>query len=347
MIKTKAYAAQSANVPLTPFEFERRPVGDHDILIEILYCGVCHTDIHAVRNDWGGTMYPIVPGHEIIGRVIQTGKAVTRFKINDISGAGYLYDSCRHCYQCAHDAEQYCENGITPIMGGQERETGAPLYGGYASKLVIDERYAVKVPAALPLAAAAPLLCAGITTYSPLKYIKAGPGHKIGIAGLGGLGHMAVKFAKALGAEVTVLSTSTAKEQDAEKLGADHFVWLSDLEAIKTLYGHFDFIIDTISAPHDYNIYVNLLKVNGSLILVGLPGTPLQLDVSGLIFKRRSISGSLIGSIHETQEMLEFCAEKNIVADIEIIPVSRINEAYERMIKGDIKYRFVIDMATL
>jgi uncharacterized zinc-type alcohol dehydrogenase-like protein len=347
MIVAKGYAAQSAVSPLAPFSFERKTVGDHDILVEILYCGVCHTDIHAVRNEWGNAVYPLVPGHEIIGRVITTGKLVKKFAINDIAGAGYMYDSCRSCDNCTAGEEQYCKEGITPIMDGKERDSGAPTYGGYSSCIVIDENYAVKVSPKLQLAAAAPLLCAGITTYSPLKYVKAGPGHKIGIAGLGGLGHMAVKFARALGAEVTILSTTATKKEDALMLGAHHFALTSDPETIKSLKGHFDFIIDTISAKHDYNLYINLLKANGALLLVGLPGSFMEIAPGAIVFSRRNIIGSFIGGIKETQEMLDFCTEKNIVADVEVIAVSKINEAYERMLKGDIRYRFVIDMSTL
>lgn len=347
MIKTKAYAAKDANSPLAPYQFDRKPVGDHDILIEILYCGVCHTDIHVVRNEWGGNLYPVVPGHEIIGRVTGIGKAVSKFKINDIAGAGYMYDSCRQCDSCRSGEEQYCEEGVTPIMAGKERDGDAPTHGGYASFIVIDENYAVKVSNTLPLAAAAPLLCAGITTYSPLKHVGIAPNHKIGIAGLGGLGHMGVKFAKALGAEVTMLSTSLAKEEDAAALGADHFAWMSDPDTVKSLAGKFDFILDTISSAHDYDSYLSLLKKNGALLMVGLPGIPIKINAAGIVFKRNSITGSFIGGIRETQEMMDFCAEKNITADVEIIAIDQINEAYEKMIKGEVRYRYVIDMSTL
>ncbi|MCW3466656.1 NAD(P)-dependent alcohol dehydrogenase [Chitinophaga nivalis] len=347
MIPTKGYAAHDANLPLSPFEFERKPVGDNDILIAILFCGVCHTDIHVARNEWGNAVYPLVPGHEIIGRVIAVGKNVRKFKPDDIAGAGYLYDSCKSCDSCTSAEEQYCTKGITAIMGDVERDNSAPTYGGYSSHLVISEDYAVKVPEALPLAAAAPLLCAGITTYSPLKFVKAGPGHKIGVAGLGGLGHMAVKIGKALGAEITVLSTSPGKREDALQLGAHDFRLISSKEEIKSLQGYFHFIVDTIAADHDYNRYLHMLKKDGALLLVALPEAPVKFTAGAAIFQRRSIIGSLIGSIRETQEMMDFCAAHQIVADVEVIPISQINEAFERIIKGDVHYRFVIDMSTL
>jgi uncharacterized zinc-type alcohol dehydrogenase-like protein len=347
MIPTNAYAAQNATTPLGPFNFERREVGEKDLQIEILYCGVCHSDIHQVRNEWGGSMYPMVPGHEIVGKVTKIGKDVKKFKVGDLAGIGCFVDSCRECENCKQSLQQYCERGMVGTYNSKEKGTGLPTYGGYSTQIVVDELYTLKVSDKLPLSGVAPLLCAGITTYSPLKYVGVRKGHKVGVLGLGGLGHMAVKFAVAFGAEVTMLSSSPSKKADAQKLGAHHFVLTSDEKAMKEAQNSFDFILNTVSAPHDYNIYLNLLRTNGTMIVVGVPPTPSEVPAFNLIAKRRSIIGSLIGGIKETQEMLDFCAEHNIVSDVEVIDIKQINESYERMLKGDVRYRFVIDIASL
>lgn len=347
MIPTKAYAAQSATTPLAPFSLDRRPIGDNDVQIEILYCGVCHSDIHQVRNEWGGSTYPMVPGHEIVGRIVNVGKAVSRFKVGDLAGVGCFVDSCRTCENCKEGLQQYCDGGMVGTYNGKEKGTGAPTYGGYSTQIVVDENYTLKVSDKLPLEGVAPLLCAGITTYSPLRHVKVGKGHKVAVLGLGGLGHMAVKFAKAFGAEVTMLSTSPSKREDAQRLGADHFALITDEEQMKGLRNSFDFIMNTVSVKHDYSIYLNLLRTNGTMIVVGIPPTPSEVPAFNLIAKRRSIIGSLIGGIPETQEMLDFCAEHNIVSDVEVISIDKINEAYERMLKADVRYRFVIDIASL
>ncbi|MFN8323273.1 MAG: NAD(P)-dependent alcohol dehydrogenase [Chitinophagales bacterium] len=347
MISTKAYAAQSATTPLAPFQFERREPGAHDVQIEILYCGVCHSDIHQVRNEWGGSMYPMIPGHEIVGRVISTGNQVTKFKTGDLAGVGCFVDSCRECENCKQSLEQYCDAGMTGTYNGRERKTGAPTYGGYSTQIVVDENYTLCVSDKLPLAGVAPLLCAGITTYSPLRYTQVGKGHKVAVLGLGGLGHMAVKFAVSFGAEVTMLSSSASKQADAEKLGAHHFALTSDAKTMNRLKNSFDFIINTISAQHDYGTYLQLLRTNGTMIVLGVPPVPSAVPAFNLIGKRRSIIGSLIGGIKETQEMLDYCAAHNIVSEVEVIKASEINEAYERMIKGDVRYRFVIDINSI
>jgi len=347
MIETKAYAAEAATSPLGPFRFERRDPGLHDVQIEILYCGVCHSDIHQVRNEWGGSIYPMVPGHEIVGRVTKTGAHVTKFKAGDLAGVGCFVDSCRTCPNCQAGLEQYCDNGMVGTYNGREKITNLPTYGGYSNHIVVDEQYTLKVSDKLPLEGVAPLLCAGITTYSPLRHVGVGKGHRVGVLGLGGLGHMAVKFAASFGAEVTMLSSSPSKEADAKKLGAHHFALTSDPATMKSLQNHFDFILNTVSAQHDYSTYLNLLRTNGTMIVVGVPPTPSQVPAFNLIAKRRSIIGSLIGGIKETQEMLDYCAEHSIVSDVEVIKIQDINEAYERMIKGDVRYRFVIDIASL
>ena len=338
---------KDAATPLSNFDFERREVGENDVLIEILYCGVCHSDLHQVRNEWGGSIYPMVPGHEIVGRVKQVGNHVTRFKEGDLAGVGCFVDSCRHCRSCEDGLEQYCENHLVMTYNGYEKDGKTPTYGGYSNQIVVDEKYTLKVPESLELSHVAPLLCAGITTYSPIMQWKVGEGHRVGIVGLGGLGHMAVKIAASRRADVTVLSTSPEKEQDARKLGAHNFAITKDEETMKKLANSFDFIIDTVSAPHDYNLYLSLLKRDGTMILLGAPPAPAEVNAANLLFKRRRLVGSLIGGIQETQEMLDYCAEHNIVSDVEVIPIDYINEAYERMEKGDVKYRFVIDMATL
>jgi uncharacterized zinc-type alcohol dehydrogenase-like protein len=347
MIATKAFAAQNATSPLGPFNLERREPGAHDVQIEILYCGVCHSDIHQVRNEWGGSIYPMVPGHEIVGRVIKVGDQVKKFSVGDLAGVGCFVDSCRTCPNCQEGIEQYCDNGMTGTYNSVERVTKAPTYGGYSTQIVVDENYTLKVSPKLPLERVAPLLCAGITTYSPLRHVKVGKGHKVGVLGLGGLGHMAVKFAVAFGAEVTMLSHSPSKEKDAASLGAHHFALTSDAAKMKSLTNHFDFILNTVSAQHEYGTYLNLLRTNGTMIVVGVPPTPSSVPAFQLIAKRRSIIGSLIGGIKETQEMLDYCAEHNIASDVEVIKIQDVNEAYERMLKGDVRYRFVIDAASL
>ncbi|HTQ26789.1 MAG TPA: NAD(P)-dependent alcohol dehydrogenase [Puia sp.] len=347
MIPVKAYAARSANSALEPFQFERRELREHDVLVDILYSGVCHSDLHQARNEWGGSMYPMVPGHEIVGKVAKTGSQVKKFKPGDRAGVGVMVDSCRVCDPCQRFMEQYCAEGMTGTYNNYERDGTTVAQGGYSTKIVCDERWVYHIPGKLDLKAVAPLLCAGITTYSPLKYVNLQPGSKVAVAGLGGLGHMAVKFAVAMGAEVTMLSTSARKEADALKLGAHHFVLSNEERAMKALDSHFDVIVDCISGNHDYEPYLKLLTLQGRMLVVGLPSHYPQVNPFELIRNRRSITGSMIGGTRETQEMLDFCAEKNIVSDVEVIPMHYINEAYERMLKNDVKYRFVIDMASL
>jgi len=347
MIKTKAYAAQAARSPLAPFEVARREPGDHDVLIDIAYCGVCHSDVHQVRDEWGGSIFPMVPGHEIVGRITAVGAHVKGFKAGDLAGVGCMVDSCRTCPSCQRHFEQFCEKGAAFTYNGTEMDRKTPTFGGYASSIVVDEAFALKVSPKLDLAAVAPLLCAGITTYSPLRRFHTKQGDKVGVVGLGGLGHMAVKLASAMGAEVTMLSTSKAKEADARKLGAHHFGLTSDEATFKQLAGQFDLIIDTISAPHDYNKYLGLLRLEGAMVLLGVPPEPAPVAAGSLIFGHKVLTGSLIGGIRETQEMLDFCAEHGIVSEIELIPVQQVNEAYERMMKNDVRYRFVLDMKTL
>ncbi len=347
MIPTKGYAVHNATDHLHPFDFERREPGAHDVQFEIVYCGVCHSDIHQVRNEWQNSIYPMVPGHEIVGRVTKVGNGVTRFKEGDLAAVGCLVDSCRECSNCKKGLEQYCKNGNVQTYNGRERDGKTVTYGGYSNQIVVHEDFVLHISDKLPLEGVAPLLCAGITTYSPLRHWKVGEGHKVGVVGLGGLGHMAVKFAAAFGAEVTMLSTSPDKEKDARRLGAHKFALTKDPEQLKGLTSYFDFIIDTVSAPHDYNAYLNLLDTNGIMICVGVPPTPVELLAFNLLGNRRSLAGSGIGGLPETQEMLDYCAEHNIVSDVEVIDMAYINEAYERMLKGDVKYRFVIDMATL
>lgn len=346
MIPVKGYAAPKAKIPLAPFKFERREVGPHDVQIEILYCGVCHSDIHQVRDEWGGSIFPMVPGHEIVGKITKVGDHVTKFKVGETAGVGCFVDSCRHCSSCLAGLEQYCEVGMIVTYNGLDKE-GQPTYGGYSNQIVVDENYTLHISDKLPLSGVAPLLCAGITTWSPLREWKVGKGHKLGVVGLGGLGHMAVKLGASLGAEVTVLSTSASKKVDAEKLGAHKFVVTSDPEQVKAVTGTFDFIINTASAQHEYNFYLELLKLDGTMILVGVPPEAPKVSAFNLILKRRRLAGSLIGGIKETQEMLDYCAEHNITSDVEVVNIDYINEAYERMIKGDVRYRFVIDMASL
>ena len=347
MPTVKAYAAASATSPLAPTTIERREVGPHDVQIEILYSGICHSDIHQVRNEWGNSSYPMVPGHEMVGRVTAVGAHVKKFKVGDLAGVGCMVDSCRTCAPCKRDLEQFCESGCAFSYNGTEMDRKTPTYGGYASSVVVNEDFTLKVSPKLDLAGAAPLLCAGITTFSPLRHWKVGKGTKVGVVGLGGLGHMAVKLAAAMGAEVTMLSTSKSKEADAKKLGAHAFGLTSDPETFNRLRGHFDLIIDTVSAPHDYNAYLGLLRVEGAMVLLGVPPEAVPVAAISLIGGRRTLSGSLIGGIKETQEMLDFCAEHGVVSEVEVIPMDKVNEAYERMLKNDVRYRFVLDMKTL
>jgi uncharacterized zinc-type alcohol dehydrogenase-like protein len=346
MIETNGYAAFDAESALKPFSFTRRNPGPTDVRIEILFCGVCHSDIHQVRNEWGHSMYPLVPGHEIVGRVVETGHEVRKFAAGDLAGVGCMVNSCRVCDNCKQGLEPYCEQGAVFTYNSYERDGKTVTYGGYSREIVVHEDFVLKVPETLDLKAVAPLLCAGITTWSPLRHWKVGKGHRVGVIGLGGLGHMAVKFASAFGSEVTLLSTSAKKEADAKRLGAHRFV-LSQPEELKQLRNHFDFIIDTVSAPHDYNALLRTLRTNGVYICVGAPTEPARIPAFTLIDNRRSIAGSSIGGLPETQEMLDFCAAYDVVADVEVIAMKDINTAYERMLRGDVKYRFVIDMATL
>ncbi|MCY1077703.1 NAD(P)-dependent alcohol dehydrogenase [Archangium lansingense] len=347
MLKTSAYAAAAAGKPLAPYSFEQREPGPHDVLIDILYCGVCHSDIHQARDEWGGSIYPMVPGHEIIGRVRQVGQHVKKLKVGDMAGVGCMVDACRDCSSCRQDLEQFCLKGVAYTYNSTELDRKTPTHGGYASQIVVAEHFALKVPAGLDPASAAPLLCAGITTYSPLRQWNCKKGDRVGVVGLGGLGHMAVKFAVSMGAEVTVLSTSRAKEADARRLGAQAFEVTRDEATFKRLAGRLDLIIDTISAQHDYNQYLSLLRPQGAMVLVGVPPEPAPVAAFSLIGGNKRLAGSSIGGIAETQEMLDYCAKHQIVSDIEIIPIQKINEAYERMLKGDVRYRFVIDLASL
>lgn len=352
MIAVKGYAAQSANETLAPWNFERREVGAHDVQIEILYCGVCHSDLAQINNEWFPGVFPMVPGHEIVGRIVKVGDHVKGFKIGDLAGVGTMVNSCGECGHCQDGLEQYCSEGVVPTYNGLDKfGDGKPTYGGYSNTIVTHENFTVHIPEKLDLAAAAPLLCAGITTYSPLKHWKIGKEHKVAVLGLGGLGHMAVKFAVALGAEVTILSTSPQKEVDAKRLGAHHFVVTKDAAQVEKVKGSFDFIVDTVAADHDFNFYLSLLNIDGIHICVGVPVEGIHLDGAlgafSLLGGRKSIVGSACGGIAETQEMLNFCAEHNIVSDIELIDIKDITTAYERMLKNDVKYRFVIDMATL
>ncbi|WP_089006744.1 NAD(P)-dependent alcohol dehydrogenase [Micromonospora viridifaciens] len=346
MVRVHAYAAPGPSEPLVPTIIERRDVGPNDVLIEITYAGICHSDIHTVRGDWGPQPYPLVPGHEIVGIVTQAGSEVTRHQVGDRVGVGCMVNSCRDCVNCRNGDQQYCLAGMVPTYAGLDRD-GTITQGGYATHIVVDADFVLSVPEGIDFAAAAPLLCAGITTYSPLRHWNAGPGKNIAIVGLGGLGHLAVKIAHALGAEVTVLSQSLKKQEDGLRLGADHYHATSDPDTFKQLAGRFDLIINTVSAPIDINAYLRLLAVDGTLVNVGAPAEPLTLNVFTLIDARRSYAGSLIGGIHETQDMLNFCAEHHISADIELISADKINHAYDRVLASDVRYRFVIDTTTL
>ena len=345
--EVKAFGAEAATASLQQLKIQRRTPTSHDVEIEILYCGVCHSDLHTARNEWHGTIYPCVPGHEIVGRIVSVGGHVAKFKVGDLAAVGCMVDSCRECDYCKEGLEQYCEAGNTLTYNSPDKYLGTQTYGGYSERIVVDESFVLRVPDNLDLAATAPLLCAGITTYSPLKHWNVGPGQKIGVVGLGGLGHMGVKLAKAMGAEVIVFTTSPSKVEDARRLGADDVVLSKDKAQMSRYAGKLHFVLDCVSASHDINAYLDQLRVDGSLALVGAPEHPLPVAAFSLIPFRRSFAGSTIGGIAETQEMLDFCGKHNIVSDIEMINIQQINEAYERLLKGDVKYRFVIDMASL
>ncbi|MFD2518729.1 NAD(P)-dependent alcohol dehydrogenase [Salinimicrobium flavum] len=348
MKEVKAYAAHAAEKDLEPHAISRREPGPEDVEIEILYCGVCHSDIHTARNEWGGTRYPVVPGHEIVGKITRTGEAVTRFKEGETVGVGCFVDSCGHCENCEEDQEQYCLNGVTATYNSPSRvEKEIHTFGGYSTHIVVKEDFVLKISDKLPLHAVAPLLCAGITTYSPLRFWNVKKGDKVGVVGLGGLGHMAVKLASSMGAEVTMLSRSPEKEKDAEDLGAAHFELTTSEENVKKLAGTFNLIINTVSAQHDYNQYMKMLKTNGVMVLLGIPPEPSAVHAGPLITSRRSLVGSLVGGIRETQEMLDYCAEHDIVSEVEMINIDQVNEAYERTLNSDVRYRFVIDMKSL
>ncbi|HVC47328.1 MAG TPA: NAD(P)-dependent alcohol dehydrogenase [Terracidiphilus sp.] len=347
MPASHGFAALNVQSPLRPHAFSRREPGTTEILIDILYCGVCHSDLHMARNEWGQSTYPMVPGHEIVGRVTAAGASVTKFKAGDIAAVGVIIDSCRHCAPCNRGEEHFCDEGATLTYGAKDRVDGSTTMGGYSSNYVVDERFAHTVPANLDLAAVGPLLCAGITTYSPLRHWQVGPGKKVGIVGLGGLGHMGLKFAHSFGAHVVQLTTSLRKKEDALRLGADEVVLSTDASAMAAHTKSFDFILDTASAPHALELYVSLLKQDGTLTLVGLPDKPAAVSVFSLISRRASVAGSMIGGMPETQEMLDYCGQKDITADVEVIPIQKVNEAFERLLRQDVKYRFVIDMSSL
>lgn len=345
---TKAFGTKSAEAPLEGMTIQRRTNTAHDVEIDIMYCGVCHSDLHTARNDWGGTKYPSVPGHEIVGRVISVGDHVTKFKTGDLVGVGCIVDSCRECSSCKQDLEQYCVSGMTGTYNGTDKHLGGHTFGGYSEKVVVDENYVLHIPENLDAAAVAPVLCAGITTWSPLRHWNVQAGSKVAVIGLGGLGHMAIKLANALGADVTLFSRSPEKEQEARELGAHRMIISTDEAQMKSVKANFDLIIDTVPYVHDINPYISTLNINGTLVLVGYLG-PLEpiLNTVPMIVGRKSVAGSLIGGIKETQELLDFCGEHNIVSEIEMIDMQNINEAYERMLKSDVRYRFVIDMQSL
>jgi uncharacterized zinc-type alcohol dehydrogenase-like protein len=347
MIETHGYAAQSAGAPLEPFSFKRRDLRPNDVGIEIQFCGICHSDIHQARDEWSGSIFPMVPGHEIAGIVSDVGSAVTKYKLGDRVGVGCFVDSCRTCTACLQGLDQYCVNKTLTYNDTEKDAAGAPTYGGYSNRIVVDEQYVLSIPESVPLDVAAPLLCAGITTYSPLRHWKAGPGKKVAIIGMGGLGHMGVKLAHAMGADVTVLSQSLSKQADGKRFGADHYYATSDPQTFTKLAGTFDLIINTVSAELDWNAYLDLLAVDGALVIVGAPSNPIPVGAFSLIGGRHTLAGSGIGSIRETQEMLDFCAQHGIASDIERIPIHKVNEAYERVLKSDVRYRFVIEMDSL
>ena len=346
MVQAVGYAAKSVAAPLERYSFERRDPGPDDVQVEIAFCGICHSDIHQVRDEWGGSIFPMVPGHEIVGKVAKVGANVTRFKEGDLAAVGVMVDSCKVCEPCKASEEPYCEKGMVGTYNAKEYD-GEPTFGGYSNNIVVDQRYVHSVSPKLDLAAVAPLLCAGITTYSPLKHWKIGPGSKVGIVGLGGLGHMGLKFAHSFGASVTLFTTSKDKVEDGKRLGADDVVITKEEGALDKLKGQFDFILDCVSAKHDLNPYMNLLKLNGTLCLVGLPEVPFEISPFNMVTNRRSFAGSMIGGMKETQEMLDYCAEHNIVSDIEMTTVDKLDEAYDRVLKSDVKYRFVIDLSSL
>jgi uncharacterized zinc-type alcohol dehydrogenase-like protein len=346
-IPVQGYAAPAVKAPVGPFRFERRAPGPHDVLIDILFCGVCHSDIHQARDEWGGSIFPMVPGHEIVGKVVEVGNQVRKWKTGDTVGVGCFVDSDRVCEACEAGEEQYCETGMTPTYNGYERDGKTPTYGGYSTAITVDENYVLRIPEGIPLDGAAPLLCAGITTYSPLRHFGVKAGDKVAIVGLGGLGHMGVKLAKAMGAKVTVLSHSPGKREDALRLGADDFLATKDPAVFEKNAGRFDFILDTVSAKHDYNAYLGLLRRDGTMVVVGAPDEPASLDAFSLLAKRRRLAGSAIGGIRETQEMLDFCASHGIASDVEVIPIQKINEAWDRTVRSDVRYRFVIDIESL
>jgi len=347
MRQIRGYAAMTAGAPLGPFTFSRRDPGPNDVVIDIRYCGICHSDVHQARDEWGGSIFPMVPGHEIVGAISQIGARVKRFRIGDLAGVGCFVDSCRTCRPCKRGEEQYCDKHTAWTYNGTEMDEKTPTYGGYSTQIVVDQRYVLRMPRTLPPDKAAPLLCAGITTYSPLRHWKVGRRDKLAVVGLGGLGHMAVKIGAALGAEVTVLSHSEKKRKDAQRLGADDFVVVSDPASLAALARRFDFILDTVSAPHDMNAYLETLKTDGTLMLVGAPDKPFSVNAFPLVLHRRRLVGSVIGGIEETQEMLDFCARHRIPADVEVIPIQEVNAAYERMLRCEVRYRFVIDMRSL
>jgi alcohol dehydrogenase (NADP+) len=347
MLPTRGYVTQGPNSKLEPFNFTRRDPGSHDVLIEIQYCGICHSDIHQARGEWGNSIYPMVPGHEIVGRVTHVGPRVTKFKDGDAVGVGCFVDSCRTCGSCREGLEQFCETHLVFTYNDKEMDGMTPTYGGYSNQIVVDENYVLRIPSNLPLAGAAPLLCAGITTYSPMRTFNVKAGDRVGVVGLGGLGHMAVKIASAMGAEVTVFSTSARKQEDAKRLGAKDFVVSTDPQAMKAVGNRFNLILDAVSAPHDLNVYTNALRRDGTLVLVGVSVEPAPIATFPLILGRRRIAGSVIGGIRETQEMLNFCGEHNTPADVEVVPIQDVEKAYDRTVKGDVRYRFVIDMKTL
>jgi alcohol dehydrogenase (NADP+) len=343
----RAWGVSAAGKQLAPMTIERREPGAHDVVIDIQFCGVCHSDIHQARDEWGGALFPMVPGHEIIGRVTRVGSAVTKLKVGDMAGVGCLVDSCKVCPTCRDGMEQFCEKGPAVTYNGTEMDRATPTYGGYSTEIVVTESFALRIPDGLDPAGAAPLLCAGITTYSPLRQWNCKPGDRVGVVGLGGLGHMAVKLARSMGAEVTVLSTSASKESDARRLGATEFVVTKNASDMQRLAGRLDLIIDTVSASHDYNAYLALLRPRGTMVVVGAPPEAVPVHAFSLIGANRRLAGSMIGGIVETQEMLDHCAKHGVVSDIEVIPIDKINDAYERVLKSDVRYRFVIDIASL
>jgi len=347
MLDSHGYAALKAHDRLAPFSFQRRDLAPQDVLLELTHCGICHSDIHFVNNDWGLSSYPLVPGHEIVGRVTRTGSAVTKFKVGDWAAIGCIVDSCRKCSPCQAGDEHFCENYMTGTYGSMERDGSRPTYGGYSNNYVVDQRFVLKLPNTLDPAAAAPLLCAGITTYSPLRHWQVGPGQKIGVVGVGGLGHIAIKLARAMGAHVVAFTTSRSKMEDAQRLGAHEAVLSSDKAQMQRHMGSFDFLLDTVSASHDINAYIQLLARDKTLVMIGMPAEPLAVSAMGLGFGRKRLASSIIGGMRETQEMLDFCGTRNVVCDIEQIAIQQVNEAYERVLRNDVKYRFVIDLASL